>query len=521
MGIGSRSIVYLIGAGPGDPGLISARGLRCLAAADVVLYDHLVHPRLLRHAKPDAEQIDVGIAAPQPLDQEAICYLLAEKAREGKMVARLKWGDPFVFDRGGQEALFLHEQGVRFEVVPGIPAAVGVPSYAGVPVTYPGGGDTLTFVRGHEDESRTVPEVDWASLAKLSGTVVCYAGAKQLPRILDALLANGWSPDEAAAVVYDGTLPNQRTIAGTLQEIARATRQPGHRRPAILVVGRVAALREHLRWFDVRPLYGKRILVTRSREQAGELVELLESLGAEPIEAPLIRIAPPEDYGPMDEACAEVSGFDWVAFTSANGVDAFMARLRAGPGDIRDLKGVRLCAIGPATAERVARHGIRVDLTPLEYRAEAVVQALRASGDLQGKRILLPRADIARELLADELRKSGAEVTEVTAYRTVLAELGAEGEPDVYRMLLEKRIDVVTFTSASTVRNFVRIFGPEPAADLLSNTLVASIGPVTAEAASQHNIKTSIMPANYTIPGLVDAIVEHFEKVPPAGATEG
>lgn len=511
----TRAMVYLIGAGPGDPGLITVRGLQCLAAADVVLYDHLIQPRLLRYARPGAEQIDVGVAAPQPLDQEAICYLLVEKAREGKVVARLKWGDPFVFDRGGEEALFLHEQGVAFEVVPGIPAAVGVPCYAGVPVTYPGGGDTLTFVRGHEDESSKPPQVDWASLARLGGTIVCYAGARQLPGILENLLSHGRSPHDTAALVYDGTLPSQETIEGTLDEIARAARQAPHRRPAILIVGRVVAFRQHLRWFDERPLFGKRVLVTRSREQAGELVDLVESLGALAIEAPMIRIVPPEDYTPLDDACARAGEFDWVVFTSANGVEALMTRLQAGPGDLRDLKGVRLCAIGPATAERISRYGLKVDLTPPEYRAEAVVQALRGTGSLQGLKFLLPRADIARELLAEELRRSGAEVTEVTAYRTLLAEPPREGDPDIYGMLLEKRIDVVTFTSASTVRNFVRQFGSEQAADLLRTTIVASIGPVTAETAEQYGIHSSIVPGTYTVPALVDAIVAHFRRPVP------
>ena len=509
----SQAIVYLIGAGPGDPGLISVRGLRCLATADVVLYDHLVHPRLLRYARQDAERIDVGVAAPKPLEQEAICYLLVEKAREGKSVARLKWGDPFVFDRGGEEALFLHEQGVKFEVIPGIPAGVAVPAYAGVPITYPGGGDTVTFVRGHEDESNKPPRVDWASLARLEGTIVCYAGARQLPGILAELLAHGLPRQEAAALVYSGTWPSQEVIEGTLEEIAKAVKQPGHSLPAILIVGRVAALRQHLRWFDERPLFGKRIIVTRSREQAGELVDLLESLGADAIEAPMIRIVPPEDYGPLDDACARVRSFDWIIFTSANAVDIFMRRLQAGPGDLRDLQGIHLCAIGPATADRLTHRGIKVDLIPSEYRTEAIIQALQASGDLRGKKFLLPRADIARELLAEELRKAGAEVTVITAYRTVLAETTREEDPDIYRLLLERRIDVVTFTSASTVRNFVRLFGPEQAADLLRATIVASIGPVTAEAAEQHQIHSSIVPETYTIPALVEAIVAHFAKV--------
>ena len=503
------SVVYIIGAGPGDPGLISVRGLRCLAAADVVLYDHLVHPRLLRHAPPSAEKIDVGLAAPQALEQEAICYLLAEKAREGKVVARLKWGDPFVFDHGGAEALFLHEQQVPFEVIPGIPAGIGAATYAGVPLTYPGGGDTLTFVRGHEDEGRTRASVDWESLARLDGTIVCYAGPDQLPHMLNALLSHGRPAEDTAALIYSGTLPTQETTVGTLAEIVRAVKQANDRRAAILVVGRVAGLREHLRWFDSRPLFGRRILVTRPREDAAELTDLLESLGAQAIEAPMIRILPPEDDTPLVDAVMRANQFDWIVFSSSNAVDAFMSRLGDSPFDVRLLHGVKLCAVGPATAERLSRYSLKVDLVPSEYRAEAVAQAI-VQGGVARARVLLPRADIGREVIASELARHGADVTEVVAYRTAAADLEREGEPDIYRMLLEKRIDVVTFTSASAVRNFIKVLGAEPAADLLRATVVASIGPVTAQAAAQHDIHTTIMPDRYTIPALAGAIVEHF-----------
>jgi uroporphyrinogen III methyltransferase/synthase len=491
------------------------RGLQYLASADVVLYDHLVPARLLRSARPDAEKIDVGTAAPQPLEQEAICYLLAEKAREGKTVARLKWGDPFVFDRGGTEALFLHERGVRFEVVPGIPAGIAVPSYAGIPITYPGGGDTLTFIRGHEDEGKARASIDWTSVARLDGTIVCYAGPQQVPLMLNALLAHGRPADDSAAIVYDGTLPTQETIAGSLDQIAETIKLSTDRRPAILVVGRVVALREHLRWFDARPLFGKRILVTRPKGQGMDLVDRLEAMGAEAIEAPMIRIVPPDDYGPLDDVCARAGEFDWIVFSSANAVDAFIERLLAGPRDLRALHGVKLCGVGPTTAEHLARHGLKVDLTPPEYRAEGVLRALGEKADVKGLKILLPRADIGREILADELRKQGAEITDVIAYRTVIVEAERDGEPDIYHMLLEHRIDVVTFTSASAVRNFVRVLGAEPAADLLRATVVASIGPVTAEAASQYNIETTVVPASYTIPALVDAIVEYFQKKKP------
>jgi uroporphyrinogen III methyltransferase/synthase len=312
-------------------------------------------------------------------------------------------------------------------------------------------------------------------------------------------------------------MPGQRTVQATLGELAQIAAE-NHRQTAILVVGPVTALREHLRWFDARPLFGRRIVVTRSREQAGELVDLLEERGAEAISAPAIRILPVEDTSALDRACADAGSYDWIVFTSANGVDFFMNRLLAGRGDVRDLKGVRICTIGPSTAARLGRWGIKVDLTPPVYRAEAIVESLKRGTNLNGVRVLLPRADIARELLAEELRNAGARVKEVAAYRTVLASPEGDGEYDVYRMLLERQIHAVTFTSASTVRNFVKMLGEDPAVDLLRTTAVACIGPVTAEAAQKLGIETTIMPSSYTIPALVDAIVEHFGKARPAEA---
>jgi uroporphyrinogen III methyltransferase/synthase len=502
--------VYLVGAGPGDPGLISVRGLRHLESADVVVYDHQVHGRLLRSARAEAEKIDVGPAAPRPMDQDAISLLLVEKAREGKNVVRLKWGDPFVFDSGGKEALFLHEQQIPFEVVPGIPATIGVPAYAGIPITYPGSGDTVTLVRGNEAETDEAPRVDWPRLAGLDGTLLCHAGAKQVAAIVGALLENGRSPEESAALIYAGTTPAQETIVGTLGTIVSRARTSD---AAMLVIGQVVGLRDHLRWFDDRPLFGRRIVVTRSREQAGELVDMLQQRGAEAIQAPTIRIAVPEDMDALDRACLDAGAYTWLVFTSANAVDSFMQRLLA-IGDIRDLKGVRLCAIGPSTAQRLVRYGLRVDLTPPEARSEAVVGALQETGPLKGTRFLLPRADIAREVLADQLRDAGAEVSEVIAYRTLLAGGERDADHDVYRMLLDRQIDAVTFTSASTVNNFATILGQEQAVDLLNSTVVASIGPVTAEAAQQLGITTTVMPERYTIPDLVDALVQHFAALP-------
>jgi len=507
-----RPAVYLIGAGPGDPGLITVRGRDHLRNADVVVYDHLVPARLLKEARQGAELIDVGTAAPQSSTaQDVISYLLLEKAREGKVVARLKWGDPFVFDRGGEEALFLHEHGIPFEVVPGLAAGLAVPAYAGVPVTYPGGGDTITLVRGYEDESRTPPDIDWASLARLDGTIVCYAGPQQLLRLLETLVANGWPPDSQAAIIYSGTLPGQETIPGTLAHLLDAMREhPRRKEAAILVAGRVAGLREHLRWFDSRPLFGKRVLVTRPREQAAELVDLLTAYGADSVEAPMIRMAPPEDPDPLLRAAASPEEFDWIVFTSANAVEAFMTALLDGERDVRALKGPRICTSGTATAEKLAAYGIKVDLIPREFRGDAVAAALMAQGPMTGVRVLLPRSDIGREVIGEQLREAGAIVTEVIAYRTILEDAQRETDPDVYGMLLEGKIDVATFTSPSAIRNFAKIHGADQVSDLLKHTVVATIGPVTADAARQLGVPVTIQPRTYTIPALVDAIATYY-----------
>ena len=496
--------VYIVGSGPGDPSLITVRGRECLGRADVVIYDHRVPEALLDSAPAGAERIDVGAAAPKPLDQEAISYLLAEKAREDKIVVRLKWGDPFVFDSGGREALFLHENRIPFEVVPGVPLAIAGPAYAGVPTTYPDGGDALILIRGHESETNEPNRIAWDHVAGIRGTLVCFAASRQIDTIARSLVAHGRAPEEAAVLVYDATAATQRTIEGTLGDIA------GHAidgRPALLVVGPVANFRQHLRWFDIRPLFGRRIVVTRAREQAGELIRALEELGADVVALPAIRILPAENLAALDAACDAAASFDWIVFTSINGVDQFMQRYLS-RRDIRDLKGPRLCTVGPSTTAALTRYGMRADVTPAEYRSEGILPALREHGPLAGKRFLLPRAQIAREVLAEELRAAGAYVADVAAYSTVQA---AEGSAqDIYRMLLDRQIDAVTFTSASTVRHFVELLGTEQAPDLLAPTVIAAIGPVTAESAQQLGLNPVVVPAHYTIPGLVEALVDHF-----------
>lgn len=511
--------VHIVGAGPGDPSLISVRGLRYLTQADVVVHDSLIDARLLDLAPPEAERIDVGDAAPSGTDQDAICLLLAEKARDGQRVVRLKWGDPYVFDSGGREALFLHEQGIPFEVVPGVPGLVGIPTYAGIPVSYPGSGDTLTFIRGYEGGTEGTPQLDWSQLARVDGTLVCYAGPRQIMRVITSLLDHGRPADDFAAVVLNGTTPRQETIQDSLDGLRRRLEQEPLHQPAVLAVGPTVGFRDHLRWYDERPLFGQRIVVTRSREQAGEFVDRLADLGARPILAPSIRIVRLADFTELDDAIDRVGTFDWIVFTSANGVDHFMERFLFQARDVRDLKGPKLCAVGPATAERLARFYLQVDAMPAENRSEAVAEAMLAEGALSGTRILLPRADIARETLPDDLRHAGAVVEEIAAYRTVRETFGREGEPDIYKMLLEGEVDIVTFTSASTVRQFVTNLGEDQAADLLARVDVASIGPVTAEAAQQLGITTTIMPeATYSIPALVDAIVAHVAQRGPVSS---
>ena len=505
--------VYLIGAGPGDPGLLTVRGRECLELADVVVHDDQVPAAILKWARPDAEIIGVGNAGPQQAAEAAIGYLLAEKVREGRVVARLKWGDPFVFERGGEEALYLHEQGVRFEVVPGIVPGLAAPSYAGIPVTYPGGGDTLTIVRGFDEEHRGLPAAQWASLSALDGTLVFDVGAHQLGRLLNELETRGWSPLTAAALIYQGTTPTQAVVESTLGEIASHAREHPRRGHAILVIGRVVGFREHLRWFDSRPLFGVRVLVTRPRGQAAELVERLSAFGAEAVEAPMIRITEPPDPGPLRRAAADVSAFDWIVFTSVNAVDAFMGVLLQAHRDVRALSGPRLAVIGTTTADRFAHYGIRADLVPDEFDGEGLLEALKQQGPLTGARVLLPHSDIARELIASELREAGAEVTEVVAYRTIIDETIRDSEEtDIYRQLLDHRIGAVTFTSPSAVNAFATIFGEDQATDLLAHTVVASIGPVTSRAVRRLGVGVAVEPHTHTVSALADALAAHFAQ---------
>lgn len=497
--------VYLIGAGPGDPGLITLKGVRCLEEADVVAYDALANPRLLQHARPDAERIYVGKrGGDHALPQEEIGRLLVERARAGKIVARLKGGDPFVFGRGGEEAEELAEAGVPFEVVPGVTSAVAGPAYAGIPLTHRACTSTVAFVTGHEDPTKPDTRIAWDKIATGIGTLVFFMGVGQLPEIVRRLVEHGRSPETAAAVVRWGTRADQEVVTGTLATIVERSR--GMKPPALIVVGEVVGLREKLRWAEARPLFGTRILVTRAREQASELARLLEAQGAEVVEFPAIAIRPPESWGPLDAAIGRLRDYRWLIFTSANGVRYFWERLAAAGKDARDLAGITCCAIGPATAAAMAQRGVRADLVPAEFKAEGLVEALR-DRPIAGARILVARAAEAREVLPEELTRLGAQVDVVAAYRTVRS---AENAEELRALLRERRIHAVTFTSSSTVTHLLDLLGPE-AGELLTGVVVASIGPITAETAARHGIASQIEPGAYTIPALVEAIAQHFQ----------
>jgi uroporphyrinogen III methyltransferase/synthase len=506
----SAGRVFIIGAGPGDPNLISVRGLRLLSNADVVVYDRDVEA-LLRWARPDAERLEVGAPAERETAQDAISMLLAEKARDGQTVARLKWGDAFVFDSGAKEALFLHEQGVPFEVVPGIPAAVGATAYAGIPITYPGGPDAVVLLRGHEGATDAPPDVDWTAVAGIDGTLVCYAGGRLAATILRALLDRGVPADRTAALIHNGTTPTQQTVTGTIAQLLDSTSTSPNSEPALLVVGDVANLREHLRWFDERPLFGKRIVVTRSREQARGLVDALENLGAQAIEAPTFRLVPSEDPEAIERAAASLEGYAWVIFESANAVARFLSVLLRGPSDLRALGGVSLCAIGPSTADQLLAHGLKPDVVIPEFRAEGVGDTIAAKRPIDGQRVLVVRPDHLRDALARDLTRHGAQVTDLIAYRTAPESADSPAVQDLYRRLLDGHIDAVTFTSPTAVGRFVALIGEEQAADLLNITVVAAIGPVTAAAAGELGITTTVMPEVYTVDGLVKALVEYFQ----------
>ena len=504
----AKGKVCLVGAGPGDPQLITVKGLKRIGEADVIVYDRLVNDRLLEAAHPQVEKIYVGKSPTgHMMSQVEINDLLVSKAKEGKVVVRLKGGDPFVFGRGGEEAEALAAQGIPFEIVPGVTSAMAVPAYAGIPVTHRGLASSMAIVTGHEDPVKGASSIAWEKLATCSDTLVFLMGMEHLPQIVEQLLANGRPPTTPVALIRDGTGPRQQTIVATLADIAAQAAENNFTPPAVVVVGDVVSLRDKLRWFDNQPIFGKRVLVTRSRHQASKLSELLAQQGAEPIEMPTIAIEAMPDYQELDRALAGLSHYAWVIFTSVNGVDAFLDRLLKQGLDARELRGIEICAIGPATAKSLAQHGLVADYMPKEYISESIIEGF-ADKDIPSKRILLPRAEEARPQLVEGLKRLGALVDEISVYRTVQpSEALSRGK----QMLIDGEIDITTFTSSSTVRNFVSLLGRDWQS--VSNTTVACIGPITAAAATDLGLTVDVVAREHTIPGLVQAIVERYEQV--------
>ncbi|MDF2500360.1 MAG: uroporphyrin-III C-methyltransferase [Anaerosporomusa subterranea] len=501
-------IVYLVGAGPGDFKLITVKGLERVKLAETIVYDRLADERLLEYARPDVELIYVGKSSnDHTMKQEEINQVLIDRAKAGKAVVRLKGGDPFVFGRGGEEALALLENGIAFEIVPGVTSAIAAAAYAGIPVTHRGIATSFAVVTGHEDPTKPDSSIRWEGLADGPDTLVFLMGVENLPTICAKLIEHGRNPATPAAIIRWGTKPEQQVWLTTLESAAEEAAKQQITPPAIFLVGEVAALREKLAWFDTKPLFGKTVLVTRAREQASMLTERLESLGARCYEAPAIKVVPPESYEPLDHSISHIGEYQWLILTSVNGVDAFFNRLHLQQLDARALNGVKVVAIGAATAARLKEHGVYADLIPVEFRAEGILHAI-APLVKPGMRILIPRALIARDILPEKLQDLGAAVDVVPAYRTVTGEADRER---VQKLLSRGEIDLVTFTSSSTVINLLTLLG-EGGAELLNSATVACIGPVTATTCRDNAIRRDIIAEEFTVAGLVEAISQHYQE---------
>ncbi|NLI91603.1 MAG: uroporphyrinogen-III C-methyltransferase [Peptococcaceae bacterium] len=499
----SKGRVFLVGAGPGDPKLITIKGLECISKADVLVYDRLVSGSLLKAAKPECEIIYAGKSPDgHTLSQLEINQVLVEKALQGKIVTRLKGGDPFVFGRGGEEAEALAEAGLPFEVVPGITSAVAVPAYAGIPVTHRDITSSFTVITGHEKPEKNDSAICWESLAKSGSTLVFLMGMENLNYICRKLMTNGLHPATPVGIVQWGTRAEQRVVTGRLENIVHLVEKEKLRNPSVIIVGEVVRLREKLKWFEHKPLFGKRIVVTRARHQASVLSEAIKELGGEPLEFPVIDIVHPSDPSLLPRAIEDIGKFTWVIFTSVNGVEAFLNELFRQEKDIRELAGIQIAAIGPATKRSLEDRGLRVSFLPEEYRAEKIVEGL-SSLIRPGEHILLPRAEEARSFLPEALKMMGAEVSDIPAYKTAP---GKAEKNELQQLLLEKRVDAVTFTSSSTVKNFLQLL--DGRRELLSGVKAFSIGPVTSNTAKELGLNIFYEAEEYTIDGLIQGLIQ-------------
>ena len=502
--------VYLIGAGPGDPGLFTIKGKDILSKVDVVVYDNLANPLLLRYAKKGANFIYVGKrAGKHALDQESINKLLVELSRKGLSVARLKGGDPFIFGRGGEEAQILSQKGIDFEIIPGITSAISVPAYAGIPLTHREYTSSVIFITGHEDPTKSESSIAWDKIVG-AGTIVILMGVGNLAKIKERLIKEGLSPNIPFVIICNGTLPEQRVIEGRLMDMDELAEENNVKPPAIVVIGDVVKLRKELIWFEKKPLFGKRLLITRSEDQANELIKPLMDMGASCILFPTIKIIPPETWESLDKAIMNINDYDWILFTSINGVKFFFERLRKLGKDIRDLKGIKIGAIGPKTASSLSSMHLNPDFIPEEFRAEGIIEYFN-NMDIKGMRFLIPRAEKAREYLPKELEKIGAKVDVVSAYKTIIPEIKNDYKI-VKHMLSEGKIDLAIFTSPSTFTNLIKILDiqKDQIKEYFFKTKIACIGPVTEAVIKETGLLVDIMPKKYTISHLIEAILEEL-----------
>jgi uroporphyrinogen III methyltransferase/synthase len=504
--------VYLVGAGPGDPGLITLRGKYLLERAEVLVYDYLANPKLLKYVPKSAKLIYAGKkgGTKHTHTQEEINQMLVDWALAGKTVVRLKGGDPFIFGRGGEELEELVKAGVPFEVVPGVTSATAAATYAGIPITHRGYTASVAFITGHEEPGKENSNIDWSKLATGAGTLVIYMGIKNLPIIVTNLIGNGRDPQTPVAVVRWASTPEQHTVVATLETIVGRVEEEGIKPPALIIVGEVVSLRDTLDWFEKRPLFGKRIVVTRTREQASELVTALESHGAECLEYATIQIAPPDSYDILDEELERLNEYHWILFSSINAVQYFFERLYAKGLDARDLKGPDVAAVGRATADFLLHYGIVADLIPATYTAEGLAESLLDFG-VEGRNVLIPRAVKAREFLPETLRGAGAQVTVAPVYQNV-PPLGYKEE--LRAELAGGKIDMVTFTSSSTVTHFLTMLDAgsvDELKGLLRGVKIAAIGPVTAKTVTDNGLSVDVQPETFTLADMVNAIVHYYE----------
>ncbi|MBW2484618.1 MAG: uroporphyrinogen-III C-methyltransferase [Deltaproteobacteria bacterium] len=509
-------MVYLVGAGPGDPGLITIRGKQLLERAEVVIYDYLASKKLLKYVPRDAEFIYAGKrgGVKHTHTQQEINQMLIDRAKSGRMVVRLKGGDPFIFGRGGEEIEELVKAGIPFEVVPGVTSATAAATYAGIPITHRQYTSTVAFVTGHEDPTKPDTNIAWDKLATGVGTIVVYMGIKNLKSITEKIIKSGRDPHTPVAVVRWASTSEQRTVVGNLENIDGIVKKHNIKPPSLVVIGEVVKLRDAINWYEKRPLFSKRIVVTRTRDQASELVTLLENYGAECLEYPTISLEPAASYDILDRALAELETYNWLLFTSINAVEYFFRRLFELDKDVRDIKGPKIAAVGRVTAEALISRGIRADLLPEEFTGDGLAEILIKT-NVKGMRVLIPRALKARETLPEALSSAGADVTVAPVYQNVLpsSSSGEQLKEELQTALQNKSIDMVTFTSSSTVKNFVRLLDistPGEMQKLMSGVAVATIGPITAKTAEQSGMHVDVQPAAYTIPDLVDTIVKYF-----------